>query len=147
MNEELERKPGKKSENKPEATFRSIQDFRNRATKQDMKALEDYILSQRKKSEAFPNSTYGFSYSSASKYLRENGFLSRLQTPEMKEEKPEFLIRGIDLKEDPEYVSRTFCVRKDLLDRYDQFCAANRQYPKKAIINKLLDEVLSRYGF
>ena len=56
-------------------TFKSIEDFRANATEDDYKKLENYILSQKNKQESFPNEYYKFSYSAASKELREKGYL------------------------------------------------------------------------
>lgn len=126
-------------------SFSSIQDFRDRATDQDMKDLEVFIGNQPKKAEAFPNETYNFSYSSASTYLRENGYLGgKRQKSEPTEEAPEFIIRGGEKKE---CTSRTFSVQKDILTRIDKLSDDNWQYSKKAIINKLLDDALKAYGY
>lgn len=125
-------------------SFSSIQDFRDRATDQDRVDLEAFILAQPKKVEAFPNDTYGFSYSSAANYLREKGYLGGKKEKSEKEETPEFIIRGGERKE---FVSRSFSMQKDILDRLDKLSQENWQYSKKAILNKLLDEALAKYGY
>lgn len=120
--------------------FKSIQDFRNRATKKDMEELEAFINKQTKKADAFPNETYDFSYSSASTYLKEKGYLSS----NAKNETKEFIIKGL---KKTEFTSRSFSVQKDILNRIDNLAEDNWQYSKKAIINKLLDDALKTYGY
>lgn len=110
-----------------------------------MKALEAFINAQPKKAEAFPNETYGFSYSSASQYLRDQGYLGgRREASPQKEEIPEFIIRSGERKE---FTSRSFSVQTDILARIDKLADDNWQYSKKAVINKLLDEALAKYGY
>lgn len=126
-------------------SFSSIQDFRSRATEDDMKKLEAFINAQPKKAEAFPNETYNFSYSSASQYLRDQGYLGGRREAAAKEsETPEFIIRAGEKKE---FTSRSFSVQTDILARIDKLAEDNWQYSKKAVINKLLDEALAKYGY
>lgn len=125
-------------------SFSSIQVFRDCATDQDMADLEAFILAQPKRAEAFPNSSYGFSYSSAANYLKEKGYLGGKKEKTEQEETPEFIIRGGKKKE---FVSRSFSVQKDILNRLDKLSEENWQYSKKAIVNKLLDEALAKYGY
>lgn len=120
--------------------FKSIQDFRNRATKADLIELESFINNQQKKAEAFPNDKYNFSYTSASSYLREKGYLGG----KTKENTDEFIIKGL---KKTEFTSRTFTIQKDILERINQLADDNWQYSKKAIINKLLDDALKKYGY
>lgn len=124
--------------------FKSIQDFRDRATEQDMRELEAFIQAQPKKATAFPNDTYGFSYSSAANYLRDKGYLGGREEKVEKEKNPEFIIKGGEKKE---FTSRSFSVQNDILTRLDKLSEENWQYSKKAIVNKLLDEALSKYGY
>ena len=58
----------------------------------------------------------------------------------------EFIIRP-GKKEEIAFVSRTFNVSKDILDRIDNLAKDNWQYSKKAIINQLLDDALKKYGY
>lgn len=58
----------------------------------------------------------------------------------------EFIIRP-SKKEEIAFVSRTFNVSKDILDRIDNLAKDNWQYSKKAIVNKLLDDALKKYGY
>ena len=126
-------------------SFSSIQDFRSRATEDDMKEQEAFINAQPKKSEAFPNETYNFSYSSASQYLRSQGYLGgRHEAAAQETETPEFIIRSGERRD---FVNRSFSVRTDILGRIDKLANDNWQYSKKAIINKLLDEALAKYGY
>lgn len=126
-------------------SFSSIQDFRSRATEDDMKALEAFIIAQPKKAEAFPNETYGFSYSSASQYLRDQGYLGgRRETSPQEKEIPEFIIRSGEKKD---FTNRSFSIQTDILARIDKLADDNWQYSKKAVINKLLDEALAKYGY
>ena len=126
-------------------SFSSIQDFRSRATEDDMKELEAFINAQPKKSEAFPNEIYNFSYSSASQYLRSQGYLGgRHEAAAQETETPEFIIRSGERRD---FVNRSFSVRTDILGRIDKLANDNWQYSKKAIINKLLDEALAKYGY
>ena len=125
-------------------SFSSIQDFRSRASEEDMKELEAFITAQPKKAEAFPNETYNFSYSSASTYLRKQGYLGGEREQASADEIPEFIIRSGEKKE---FTSRSFSVQKDILARIDKLADDNWQYSKKAIINKLLDDALKLYGY
>ena len=123
--------------------FVSIQDFRARATEDDMKELETYINKQTKKSEAFPNDTYNFSYTSTASELRKHGYLGG-EREAAKEETPEFIIHGGERKE---YTSRSFAIQTDILTRIDKLAEDNWQYSKKAIVNQLLDDALNKYGY
>ena len=111
-------------------TYKSIKDFRDKATEEDLQELERYILSQPKKNEAFPCEVYNFSYSSAAAYLREKGYLGGKK---QEYSNPEFVIRKIGDRK--EFISRSFSVQKDILDRIDKLAEENWQYSKKAIIN------------
>lgn len=124
--------------------YKSIQDFRDKATEEDLQELERYILSQSKRNEAFPCETYNFSYSSAAGYLKERGYLGG-KKQEYSNTKPEFVIRKIGDRK--EFISRSFSVQKDILDRIDKLAEENWQYSKKAIINTLLDDALNKYGY
>ena len=127
-------------------SYSSIKDFRSRATEQDMETLEAFINAQPKKTEAFPNETYNFSYTSAASFLREQGYLGgkTKQTRDAANAAPEFIIRPGEKKE---FTNRSFSIQKDILDRLDRLANDNWQYSKKAVINKLLDEALSQYGY
>ena len=124
--------------------FSSIKDFRNNATEEDMKALETFIKSQAKKSKAFPNETYNFSYSSAATELRKHGYLGGFKESKSTEEAEEFIIRA---GEKTKFTSRSFSISTDILTRIDKLSDDNWQYSKKAIVNKLLDDALKRYGY
>lgn len=126
--------------------FNSIQEFRDKATPEDKQALADYLNSSPKKSEALPNETYKFSYTSASTYLREEGYQVGRGSSSTKEENEseEFIIRASGPKE---FVSRSVVLQKDITERIDKLSEDNWQYSKKAIINKLLDEALKKYGY
>ena len=121
--------------------FTSIQDFRSRATDADMQELEAYILAQPKKADAFPTDIYNFSYTSASTYLRSKGYLGGTQAPEL----PAFVISRPGERGD--FTNRSFSIQSDILARFDKLADDNWQYSKKAIINKLLDDALSKYGY
>ena len=126
--------------------FESIQDFRERATEEDYKTLEEFILQQSNRVAAFPNDNYKFSYSAASKLLRKQGFLGgQKKTPEPEHE--EFMIRPGQLERHQAFVDRSFSLPKELLGRLDTLCNDNWQYTKKAIIARLIDEALSKYGY
>ena len=127
-------------------TFNSIQEFRNKATAEDKQALADYLNSSLKKSEALPNDTYKFSYSSASTYLREEGYPVGRGSVSPKEESDfeEFVIRSSKPKE---FISKSVVLQKDISERIDKLSNDNWQYSKKAVINKLLDEALQKYGY
>ena len=56
----------------------------------------------------------------------------------------EFIIRATGPKE---FVSRSVVLQKDITERIDKLSENNWQYSKKAIINKLLDEALKKYGY
>lgn len=120
--------------------FKSIQDFRERATEKDLIDLEKFILKQPKKADAFPNDKYNFSYTSASSYIREKGYLGG----KTKENTDEFIIKGL---KKTEFTSRSFTIQKDILERINRLSEDNWQYSKKAIINKLLDDGLKKYGY
>lgn len=127
-------------------SFSSIQDFRSRATNEDMAALEAFIAMQQKKAEAFPNETYNFSYTSAATYLRSKGYLgdTRKQAPAAKKT-PEFSISN--LGERGNFTNRSFSVRDTTLERFDKLCKDYWQYSKKAVFDKLFDEALRKYGY
>jgi len=126
--------------------FNSIQEFRDKATAEDKQKLADYLNSSPKKSEALPNETYDFSYTSASTYLRSEGYQVGRGSSSSKEESDseEFIIRASGPKE---FVSRSVVLQKDITERIDKMSTDNWQYSKKAIINKLLDEALKKYGY
>ena len=124
--------------------FQSIDAFRANATEEDMRELEAYILSQRNRAKAFPNENYAFSYSAAAAFLRKQGYLGGLQQEQSSDEAPEFIIRA---GEKTEFISRSFSVQADILARIDKLASDNWQYSKKAIVNKLLDEALAKYGY
>ncbi|MDY4968679.1 MAG: hypothetical protein SO101_00225 [Lachnospiraceae bacterium] len=123
--------------------YDSIQDFREKATEKDLKDLENYIKEQPKRTEAFPNEIYNFSYSSAANCLKERGYLGG-KKQELNTDPPEFIIRGGEKKE---FTTRSFAVQQDILNRIDKLAENNWQYSKKAIINKLLDDALNKYGY
>ncbi|MGN0513111.1 MAG: hypothetical protein ACI4GD_02445 [Lachnospiraceae bacterium] len=56
----------------------------------------------------------------------------------------EFIIRAGEKKE---FTSRSFSISNDILARIDKLSDDNWQYSKKAIVNKLLDDALSKYGY
>lgn len=56
----------------------------------------------------------------------------------------EFIIRAGEKKE---FTSRSFSISNDILARIDKLSEDNWQYSKKAIVNKLLDDALSKYGY
>lgn len=126
--------------------FNSIQEFRDKATPEDKQALADYLNSSPKKSEAIPNDTYKFSYTSASTYLRDEGYQVGRGSSSTKEESDseEFIIHASGPKE---FISRSVVLQKDITERIDKLSNDNWQYSKKAIINKLLDEALKKYGY
>lgn len=122
--------------------YNSIQEFRENATEEDMQELERYILSQPKRTGCIPNETYNFSYSSAAEFLKKKGYLGGKKETNM--ETDEFIIRGGEKKE---FITRSLSIQKDVLERIDKLAADNWQYSKKAIISKLLDDALSKYGY
>lgn len=126
--------------------FNSIQEFRDKATAEDKQTLADYLNSSPKKSKALPNETYKFSYTSASTYLRDEGYQVGRGSSSTKEESDseEFIIRAAGPKE---FVSRSVVLQKDITERIDKLSGDNWQYSKKAIINKLFDEALKKYGY
>ena len=124
--------------------YNSIEDFRTKADEKELYNLETFIKAQRNKSEAFPNEYYHFSYTSASKYLREKGYLGGVKTRDVSTESRKFVIYG---DKRTNFVNRTFTVDKDLLDRMDKLAADNWQYSKKAIYNQLIDIALKIYGY
>ena len=60
---------------------------------------------------------------------------------------PETFIIQSGKKAEMEFVTRSFNVTKDILERIDRLAADNWQYSKKAIINQLLDDALKKYGY
>ena len=123
--------------------FNSINDFRTNATEQDMKDLEAFIKQQSKKTEAFPNETYKFSYTSASKFLREHGYLgSKEHTSDAKKS---FNVNSIDRNQTS--IQRSFTLREDILKRVDRLSDDHPQFTKKSVINQLLSDALNLYGY
>lgn len=129
--------------------YNSIQEFRDKATPEDKQALADYLNSSPKKSEALPNDTYKFSYTSASTYLRDEGYQVGRGTSAPKNEPvvEEFSITSHDIALSKDFIQRTVMLQKGIVDRIDKLAADNWQYSKKAILTKLLDEALKKYGY
>lgn len=128
-------------------SFSSIQDFRIHSSEKDKIELEAFILSKKNKSESFPNDMYNFSYSAASNYLRSQGYLGDGRNKNTASSPQEFSIRSGDLSATNEFVTRSFSIDKNILERIDTITTQNRQYSKKAITNKLLDVALKLYGY
>lgn len=118
--------------------FYSIKDFRDRAKDQDYQELENFILAQPKRTEAFPCEQYAFSYTAAAQELRKKGYLGGIQ-----EDHTELKIT-ISKEES---INRTFCINKSILERFDKMANDNWLYNKKVIFNQILSEALDRYGY
>lgn len=123
--------------------FNSIQEFRDKATETDLQELADYLQSQGKKTEALPNEVYNFSYTSASTYLRQQGYQVGRKSGNDGEPE-EFIIHTAGPKN---FVSKSVVLQTDIVTRLNRLAADNWQYSKKAIINKLLDDALQKYGY
>lgn len=125
--------------------FKSIQEFRAKATDTDKQALFEYVQSLTKKVDGFPNDIYNFSYSSASRYLTDEGYLTG--KPKGNSDKRSITEFIIHTPEPKEFISRSVTLQTDIIERLDKLADDNWQYSKKAVINKLLDEALARYGY
>lgn len=137
-------------------TFKSIDDFRARATEEDYKKLEEYILSQKNKQDAFPNKFYDFSYSSASKELREKGYLpiKRKSTKDndimdTKAETNQITHKTLTITggKNRTYKTRSYPFDEDVLRRFDIMAAYYEDCSKKALLSEILSEGLKIFGF
>lgn len=127
--------------------FNSVNEFRCTATDEDYQNLLSYINSLSHKTRDFKNGIYNFSYSSAVTLLKEKGLWENAQSAQRHEKKNEnFIIEPSDTKP-AAFTTRSFTVEDSILGRYDKLCEKYWQYSKKAILNKLLDEALNRYGY
>ena len=136
--------------------FKSIDDFRARATEKDYKKLEEYILSQKNKQDAFPNKFYDFSYSSASKELREKGYLpiKRKSTKDndvmdIKAENNQMPRKTLVITggKNRIYKTRSYPFDEDVLKRFDVMAAYYEDCSKKALLSEILSEGLKIFGF
>lgn len=136
--------------------FKSIDDFRARATEKDYKKLEEYILSQKNKQDAFPNKFYDFSYSSASKELREKGYLpiKRKSTKDndvmdIKAENNQMPRKTLVITggKNRIYKTRSYPFDENVLKRFDAMAAYYEDCSKKALLSEILSEGLKIFGF
>ena len=136
--------------------FKSIDDFRARATEEDYKKLEEYILSQKNKQDAFPNKFYDFSYSSASKELREKGYLpiKRKSTKDndvmdIKAENNQMPRKTLVITggKNRIYKTRSYPFDENVLKRFDAMAAYYEDCSKKALLSEILSEGLKIFGF
>ena len=136
--------------------FKSIDDFRARATEKDYKKLEEYILSQKNKQDAFPNKFYDFSYSSASKELREKGYLpiKRKSTKDndvmdIKAENNQMPRKTLVITDGKNriYKTRSYPFDENVLKRFDAMAAYYEDCSKKALLSEILSEGLKIFGF
>lgn len=134
-------------------TFKSIEDFRANATEDDYKKLENYILSQKNKQESFPNEYYKFSYSAASKELREKGYLpvkrkvtkdnSTMITTEISNRKTITITGG----KNRVYKTRSYPFDEEVLKRFDAMAEYYEDCSKKALLSEILSQGLKDFGF
>ena len=134
-------------------TFKSIEDFRANATEDDYKKLENYILSQKNKQESFPNEYYKFSYSTASKELREKGYLpvkrkvtkdnSTMITTEISNRKTITITGG----KNRVYKTRSYPFDEEVLKRFDAMAEYYEDCSKKALLSEILSQGLKDFGF
>ena len=126
--------------------FFSADDFRNRATAQDIKDLGHYYETQHNKSQAFKdNAIYRFSATTAKKLLIVYGYFTATKT-EIKpptEAKPAFAILG---DREP-YIAKSLDLKKSVIERLDKMATTHWMYTRKAIINQLLEDALTHYGY
>ena len=119
--------------------YESIDAFRKNATEDDIQELRDFIQAQKNKKEAFPCEKYNFSYTAASMFLKD--------TKDKNDNKDDNIGFAIGMLGTKEFVSRSVVLQTDICDRLDNLSKDYWQYSKKAIINKLLDEALAKYGY
>lgn len=134
-------------------TFKSIEDFRANATEDDYKKLENYILSQKNKQESFPNEYYKFSYSAASKELREKGYLpvkrkvtkdnNTMITTEISNRKTITITGG----KNRVYKTRSYPFDEEVLKRFDAMAEYYEDCSKKALLSEILSQGLKDFGF
>lgn len=129
--------------------FKNIAEFRSRATDEDCKALENYVLSVNNRQDAFPSpdGRYNFSYTSAATELRRRGYLTE-KTADDDAPKP-FTVPDLVDKNGNEKIwkSRSVSLSTDVLERIAQLEAKHKQYTKKAILDAIIDQGLRDFGF
>lgn len=144
-------------------TFKSIEDFRKNATETDYKKLEEYILAQKNKQSAFPYGPYQFSYSSASKELREKGYLpikrkaikdnntmnTTANTNKSDENHNQNTSKTLTIigGKNRVYKTRSYPIDEEVLARFDNMAAYYEDCSKKALLSEILNQGLKYYGF
>lgn len=139
-------------------TYKSIDDFRAKATEEDYKKLEEYILSKKNKQDSFPNEFYDFSYSAAAKELRERGYLPlKIKRKSMKdndimdtkEEHNQIPHKTLTITggKNRTYKTRSYPFDEDVLKRFDAMAAYYEDCSKKALLSEILSQGLKDFGF
>lgn len=137
--------------------FTSIDDFRERASENDYKEMEKYILEQKNRQGAFPSKQYKFSYSAASNELRKKGYLPiTRKSKELKEnitmttenkENREHKTITISGGKNRVYKTRSYPFDQDVLERFDRMAEYYEDFSKKALLSEILDQGLKYFGF
>ena len=125
--------------------FTSADDFRTHHTDTDLDRLEEIIATAERKTEAFPNTEFDFSYSTAIKLLKEAG--RRQDAPTVTQEPKPQLTISRSIGKEGKWIQRSFTLRADLIERLKAACDEYWMYTQKAILAQLLDEALAKYGF
>lgn len=128
-----------------ENNFKSVADFRNKATENDYLELKNYLESFTYPSSEFKaTEKYNFSYSSAMKLLKENGLIENKETPKDKNNilKKDFIINGY---EKLDTMSRTITIDKNTFFLLDRFAELVPAYSKQNVFNKIIIEGLENY--
>lgn len=128
-----------------ENNFKSVADFRNKATENDYLELKNYLESFTYPSSEFEaTEKYNFSYSSAMKLLKEKGLIENKELSKSKNKllKKDFIINGY---EKLDTMSRTITIDKNTFSLLDKFAELVPAYSKQNVFNKIILEGLENY--
>ena len=124
------------------------QRFRDSATEEQWKELViDY---ETLPSDDFKNK-YGFTWSSIYQTAVERGYYQKKKNtttaPSLSANTKAHTFIIDDIPEDIKSISRSVSLYEDVVNRLNKLENSKRQYTKKAILNQLLSDALSYYGY
>lgn len=128
----------------------SIRQLREEGTAEDFAELADFIKSCTHRTSSFPCEKYHFSYAAASRELRSRGMLPPMRGHKAPgEEKKKPAKKRLEISGEPysgQWVTRSFVIRRDLLDRLDELARDRWMYSKKAIVQEVLAAGLDAFS-